>query len=217
MKKTYNDYAGKLILCSSGAFTEHEKTDADNLQNEMLKTCSNDRSVLVVLNASDTGSNPLGKAHTAEIFRSLGAKLVDEKSLSTDNFVLLKNYDVIYFMGGDCAPLIKLANTNGFKDEIVNCLKLGKIIIGQSAGTLMFQKTLKYYYLAKKGTKAKYDIPLETYDGLNMVDELFYPHFNRLSPEFKAVAEKVEKENGIKFTKMTDGKFFIYDLKNLKY
>lgn len=210
-----NQYSGKLILCSSGAYNEHKETPAELSQKEMLKAVSKNKSVLVVLNASDTGSNPLGKLNSGKAFLNYGAKSVTEKSIDASDFGTFSNYDILYFMGGDCAPLIALANTKGFKDAVLNFLKEGKTVIGQSAGTLMFTKNLKYYYESKKGTKPKYDVPLKTYAGLGLVKEIFFPHFDKQPQSEVEKIEAVERLNKITFTKMNDGEFYVYSLSDL--
>ncbi len=209
------NYKGKLILCSSGIFHDHENNESEKVQEEMYKACAENKNVLVILNATDTGSNPLGKQHTAEAFYKLGAKSVTEKSITEKDFDSLSNFDVIYFMGGDCFPFIKLASTNGVKTAIINYLKAGGTILAQSAGTLFFTKDLKYYYAAKKGTKAKYDIPLETYNGLGLVSEIYFPHYDKQTPANVQKIAEVEKANNISFTKMNDGDYYIYDVADL--
>ncbi len=209
------NFQGKLILCSSGAFNAHKTNEKELLQEQMYSACAKNKNVLVVLNASDTGSNPLGKMHTAEAFYKFGAKSVTAKSISKNDFDSFSNYDLIYFMGGDCLPLITLANTNGIKPAIINFLKSNKTIIGQSAGTLFFTKNLKYYYEAKKGTKPKYDIPLKTYAGLAMVEEIFFPHYDKQPESELEKIKSVEKQNNITFTKLNDGDYFVYSLSDL--
>lgn len=210
------DYKGKLILCSSAAFNDHEENEKElGEQKEMFKTIFNNKKVLVVLNASDTGSNPLGKLHTAQSIYNLGAKSVTDKSIGPNDFAVFKDFDVIYFMGGDCLPMIKLAQTAGFKDVLLNFLKSGKTIVGQSAGTLMFTKNLKFYYEAKKHTKPKYNIVLESYAGLGLVNEIFFPHYDK-QPEtqIQKIAE-VEQQYNISFTKLNDGEFYVFDVTDL--
>lgn len=135
---------------------------------------------MFVDNATLTGSNVKGVANILGNFNAINAHATII-TLTKNNLKEIFNYDALYITGGDCTPLIELANTSNLKEILIDYLKNGGIIIGESAGSMIFGKDLKWCYDVKRGTKPKYDVVLSTYQGLGLTDVKFFPHWDKAS------------------------------------
>ena len=113
----------------------------------------------------------------------------------------------MYFTGGDMAPLGELV-TEKVKDCLTHFLSNGGVIVGESAGSIIFGEDFKWYYDVKKGTKPKYDIKLPSYKGFGFIEENIYPHYNKASEQQKTKIEEYEKQTNTSITRMSDGEWF---------
>lgn len=193
---------GKLIITSGGYLDGQRSKEFDM---EIEKLCAN-KKVLIVTNATSTGSNfkgvPVLKSNFEKVSQSVNALHITE-----ENVELIKQYDIVYFTGGDMAPLGEIV-TEKIKSEIINFLSNGGVIIGESAGSIIFGEDFKWYYDVKKGTKPKYDVELQSYKGFGLIDKNIYPHYNKASETQKEKIEEYETENDISIMKMNDGEWF---------
>ena len=64
---------------------------------------------------------------------------------------------------------------------------------------------VKFAYDIKKGTKAKYDVNLETYAGLGLIDLYIYPHFQKANETMQEKTSEYERTHGIKICRLNDG------------
>lgn len=199
---------GQIILTSGGYLDGQRGEKLD----ELIEKLSKDKRVLLVDNATITGSNTKGIPNIVLNFENIGAT-IDVLTLKSENLEAVDQYDVVYITGGDVTPLIDLANNTGFKNKIEQFCLSGGIVIGESAGSIIFGKDSKWYYDVKRGTKPKYDVNLPTYEGLGLTDINIYPHWNRASEEAKQKAKDYEKESGTKITPLNDGEWIAVDLK----
>lgn len=198
---------GKLILTSGGYLDGQRGKECD----EIIETFSRNKKVLLVDNATLTGSNQKGVPIIKDNFSKI-AKSVTQVSLTENNIKELEDYDVIYITGGDLAPFFELIQKCDLKGAFITYLKNGGIIIGESAGSMIFGVDLKWIYDVKKGTKPKYDIKLPSYKGLGIVNINFFPHWDKASDEMKEKVLSYEKEHHIKITRVQDNGFFVYDV-----
>jgi len=198
---------GKLILTSGGYLDGQRSDELDKL----IFKYSNDKKVLLVQNATTTGSNVKGINNIKNNFKSIKA-VIDVLTLNKDNLNLIFNYDVIYITGGDLAPLIELANNNDFSTHILKHLNKGGVIIGESSGSMIFAKDLKWCYDINKGKKPKYDTILPTYKGLGLTNLNIFPHWNKVDDLYKQKTINYEKTTGIKIFRMQDGEFEIIEI-----
>lgn len=165
---------GRLILTSGGYLDGQRGEELDSL----IESVSSGKRVLFVDNATTTGSNVKGVINIVGNFEKLGCN-VDVITLTQSNLDCICNYDVVYITGGDCMPLIYMANNTDFNDVICKYLSNGGVVIGESAGSIIFCEDLEYYYNIKRGTKPKYDVILPTYKGVGLINECLYPHFDK--------------------------------------
>ena len=197
---------GKLILTSGGYLDGQRGDKCDKL----IEKYSSGKSILLIDNATITGSNTKGIPILLSNFNKI-AKSVSQLTITKDNLNSIKKYDTIYIIGGDLFPFIKLISECNLKNAFLNYLKQGGVIIGESVGSMIFGKDLKWVYDIKKGTKPKYDIILKSYKGLGIVDINFFPHWNKISNSLKEKTLNYEQEFDIKITKVNDGEFFELD------
>ncbi len=192
-----------IILTSNGF---HNETERSKEIDEVFKSVARDKRVVIILNATKEGSNVQNIDDVKDNFENVGAKIVDLLMLNKENAGEIFKYDVIYVMGGDPRILLDDFWECGFKQYLIKFLEKG-IYIGESAGSMVLCDNLKWVWDIKKGTKPKYDILPKTFEGLNLVKERIYPHYNRVSEEQKIKTDNYEKEYNIEITRLNDGKF----------
>lgn len=202
LRKMFDTKQGKLYLTSGGFLDGQRGPHCDKI---IIDACAN-KKVMFVDNATLTGSNVKGIANILGNFNAINAHAT-QTTLTKYNLQDVFNYDTLYITGGDCTPLIELVNSSDLKEVLLKYLKNGGIIIGESAGSMIFGKDLKWSYDVKKGTKPKYDVVLPTYQGLGFADVNFFPHWNKASEELKTKAQNYEKEHKIKITRVCDDEF----------
>lgn len=200
----------KNIYVTSGGFnTINNYVSANNIK--LFKEISNNKKVLIVANAAPIGTgNYIARRNVLENFLNVGAKKVDIVDLDNDNINTILDYDIIYVLGGNITNLIELNNKTNFKELIIKFLEKG-IYIGESAGSMILSHNLKYIYDIKKGTKAKYDVILDSYDGLGLIDEYIYPHYQKADLEMQNKISNYEKDKNIKITRISDGEIISYN------
>lgn len=111
-------------------------------------------------------------------------------------------------MGGDPRPLIEDMKECHFREKLEKFLKAG-VYIGESAGSMALCDNLQWVWEIKKGTKPQYDILPKTFEGLNLVKQKIFPHYNAITEEIKERIDKYEKEHNIQITRLKDGEFII--------
>ena len=115
----------------------------------------------------------------------------------------------IYGLGGNITNLLSLSNNTKFVKLMDKFLKQG-LYIGESAGSIILGCDAKYYYDIKQGSKAKYNITLNSYKGLGYTDINIYPHFNKATNEMKEKISQYEKTNNVKIMRLNDGDIVYY-------
>lgn len=202
LRNMFEKGQGTLYLTSGGFLDGQRGPRCDKI---IIDACAN-KNVMFVDNATLTGSNVKGIANILDNFKAINAHAT-QTTLTKNNLKEIYNFDALYITGGDCTPLIQLANSSNLKEVLINYLKNGGVIIGESAGSLIFGKDLKWYYDVKKGTKPKYDVDLPSYQGLGLSAVNFFPHWNKASEEIKIKVQNYEKKHKIKITGVCDGEF----------
>ena len=170
---------GKLLITSGGYLDGQRSEDLD----ERIEELSANKKVLIVTNATATGSNIKGVPIIKQNLEQ-HARQVDCVRITEENIKMVHSYDLLYFTGGDLAPLAKIV-TDNIRTELLNFLSGEGSIIGEGAGSIIFGNNFKWYYDVKKGTKPKYDVELPSYDGFGFINYEIYPHYNKTSNEQK--------------------------------
>ncbi|MBO5478290.1 MAG: Type 1 glutamine amidotransferase-like domain-containing protein [Clostridia bacterium] len=192
------------ILLTSNGF--HNKSKRSKEIDEVFEKVAKDKRVVIILNATKEGSNIQNIEDVRQNFEKIGAQKVDLLMLDRENAEDIFKYDVIYAMGGDPRLLLDDFWNYNFKQYLIKFLEKG-IYIGESAGSMVLCDNLKWVWDIKKGTKPKYDILPKTFEGLNLVKQRIYPHYNRVSEEQKRKTDDYEKEHHIEITRLNDGEF----------
>lgn len=198
-----------IIVTSSGFNTINNYVSKENV--ELFKKICKYKKVLIIGNAAAFGtSNYIARDNVKENFLSAGAIKADIIDLNKSNLDLILDYDIIYVLGGNLTPLIELNKEYNLKNNIVDFLKKG-IYIGESAGAVFLSDDVRYYYDIKKGTKPKYNVKLDTYKGLGLIDIYVYPHFQKTNQEMKDKIMKYEQNYNIEIVKLNDGEIITFD------
>lgn len=197
-----------IIITSGGFNTINNYVSEDNIK--LFNKIAYNKKVMIFANAAPEGTgNFVARENVKENFINVGARQVDIIELNDTNLDLILNYDVIYIIGGNTTPLIELNKNPKLKVNIMKFLESG-IIIGESAGSIFLQKNAKYYYDIKKGTKPKYDVELDTYECLGLIDLFIYPHFQKADETMLQRINEYEKEHNVHITRLKDGNVIIY-------
>lgn len=194
-----------IVLTSSGF------NDINNFVSEEIKVLfqqiASNKKVMILANAAPQGTgNYVARDNVRDNFLGVGASQVSVVDLDEGNIDSMLGYDVIYCIGGDPTYLIELNRNPKFKETLLKFLESG-IYIGESAGSMILGDDLRWAYIVKKGTKPKYDVELETYQGLGLTDYKIFPHWNKVEDGVKQKAIGLEEETGIEFTKLNDGEY----------
>ncbi len=199
-----------ILVTSSGFNTVNNYVSEENI--ELFRKIANGKKVLIIANASHGTSNYIARENVKNNFLNVGASQVDIIDLNNDNIDMILNYDVIYGLGGDLTHLIELNKTTPFKELLTRFLENG-IYIGESAGSMILSNDLKYIYDIKKGTKPKYNVELDSYVGLGLIDIYLYPHFQKASEDMQRKISDYEENHGVKITRLNDGDIISFNYK----
>lgn len=116
--------------------------------------------------------------------------IVDELEISTSKqseiIRKLQNNDFIYISGGNTFFLLQELQRVGADAIIIEQIKLGKIYIGESAGSIILSPNIKY---VKDMDDYKMATDLNTFHALNVID--FYPLPHKNSFPFQKTVEKI--------------------------
>lgn len=196
------------ILVTSGGFnTINNYVSDENI--ELFKKISKDKKVLIIANAAPFGTgNYVARENVKDNFLNVGAKEANVIEIDASNVNSILDYDIVYVLGGNITKLVELNNTTDFKNVLINFLEKG-IYIGESAGSIILSHSTKYIYDLKKGTKPKYDVELDSYDGLGFIDMYIYPHFQKADEIMQNKISNYELVNNIKITRLNDGEIII--------
>ena len=199
---------GKILVTSGGFNIVNNYVSEENI--ELFKEISNGKKVLIIANAAPEGTgNYIAREDVKKNFLNVGAVQADVVDLNDDNLDLILSYDIIYGLGGNPTHLIDLVNNTNFKNVFLKFLENGTYI-GESAGSMILADNVKYAYDIKKGTKPKYDVILDTYKGLGLIDLYIYPHFQKASEDMQLRTSKYESDNNVKITRLNDGEIITY-------
>lgn len=192
------------ILLTSNGF--HNETKRSEEIDEVFKKVAENKNIVIILNATKEESNRQNINDVKINFENVGASVVDLLMINPENVTEIFKYDVIYTMGGDPRILLDDFNECNFKQYLIKFLEKG-VYIGESAGSMVLCDNLKWVWDIKKGTKPKYDILPKTFEGLNLVKERIFPHWDAVSKELQEKTKVYEDNENIEITKLENGCF----------
>lgn len=149
-----------------------------NFPKEFIAENLIEKQILIIDNGTYHTGNYNNRQENLEKFYKYGAKNIQLITIDKDNTKNILNYDVCYVMGGSIANLVELVHTTDIKNVLEIFLEKG-IYIGESAGSVILDKDVEWYFNLKRGTKPKYDRIFENYKGLGFIEQHIYPHYNK--------------------------------------
>jgi len=125
----------------------------------------------------------------------------------------LQSLGGVFISGGNTFVLRQAMRLSGF-DSILEKYKNREdfVYAGYSAAGCVLSPSLKAYAIVDDATDHPYVDQSETiWDGLNIIDYAFLPHFDSNHPESEDVAKEVQYcvENGIPFKTLKDGEVIV--------
>lgn len=192
-----------ILVTSAGFNSVNNYVSEENFKK--FEEISKGKKVIIIANAAPEGSgNYIARENVKENFLKVGASTCDIVDLTDENSDEILDYDVIYVIGGNITNLVLLNYNPKVKKNILKFMEHG-IYIGESAGSIFFSGDTKYYYDIKRGTKEKYNVDLESYAGLGLIDLNIFPHYNKANEEIKEKINNYERESGQSITRMLNG------------
>ncbi|MBP7821072.1 Type 1 glutamine amidotransferase-like domain-containing protein [Candidatus Saccharibacteria bacterium] len=127
----------------------------------------------------------------------------------------MKNYDMVWFRGGNAFILVKAMKQSGFDEVIEKMVKTGRLVYaGYSAAFCVVSPSLRGVELVDdKDVEAESYESGEVWEGFGLID--FYPivHFRSDHPESDDVEKEYEyvKSRGITLKTFKDGDVYLVD------
>lgn len=154
-----------------------------------------------------------------DLLRNIGFEIIDlslkdyfgKEELLRNN---LKQYNAFCLIGGNTFVLRKAMELSGFDNYLKDNLYNENILyMGYSAGICVLSKTLKGLDIVDEPVNIYNDDDVN-YNGINIFEETFLPHYKSDHPESEAV-DKVYNylvENNMKFITLSDGDVVIREV-----
>jgi dipeptidase E len=118
----------------------------------------------------------------------------------------LKNFDVIFFAGGNTTYLAHYAHLSNFSVVVRDLLQQGKVYIGSSAGSILAGPTVEPF-LKEDASELPTDFVVSHKDCLGLVDYVVLPHDNvsAFSSEHDKIIEQYK--NRFSFVRLKDNEY----------
>lgn len=150
-----------------------------------------------------------------DVFKSmgLGIDILDISTSSFDNIKdKLQNNDFIYVCGGNTFFLLKELKRTGADKIIIEQINLGKLYIGESAGSIILSSNIDYI----KYMDSNKEVGLESFDSLNIVDFYPVPH-NRNFPFTESTQKIIQKyQDSIKLLPFNNNEIILVNKEQYK-
>lgn len=171
----------KLFLCSHFSQVGNLiKEEIENKKVVFIPTAS--------INECYTGY--VGSAR--KLFKKMGANLT-EIDISKEDFktieAVFEETDIIYFTGGNSFFLIDQLRKTGVDKLLKKELKKGKLMIGESAGSVICAPSISYIEIMDEKPE---DYSQIDDNGLNLIDFYVLPHY--LTSPFKKITAAILKK-----------------------
>lgn len=178
----------KILLTSSGLGNKKVQKEFLNLLDKQIK----DIKILLVFGVK-TEEEMLYVEESKKELIVLG---IQEKNIANANInedipLLEKDFDVIYFCGGNTYYLLDRIKKLDLDSLIKNLIIKGAIYIGVSAGSIIASKDIKIAGWGAEGDEN--EVELEDLSGLGFTNIAIFPHYkNSLKEEIKEFKKKVD-------------------------
>lgn len=172
----------KLFLCSNFKSVE-------NLLKEFINENLIGKKVTFIPTASIYEEVDFYVAEGRESLEKLGmiVEILEISSSSQLEIInKLESNEIIYISGGNTFFLLQELKRTGADKVIEKQIKLGKVFIGESAGSMILSPNIKY---VEKMDDSAVASDLESYDSLNIIDFYPVPHYTEFP--FKESVEEI--------------------------
>ncbi|MBQ3192372.1 MAG: Type 1 glutamine amidotransferase-like domain-containing protein [Oscillospiraceae bacterium] len=186
-----------LILCSDGLSSKH-------LQNRTASAVRHCQTAALVVTADHTYKEK--NYHVPRCIRELEllGLHVEIFDLDKQNASLLKNYDVVEFIGGNPYYLLNAIRTQDCS-SVLHYLAKEKVLIGWSAAAFVFGPTLA---LADQYTPEMNFLKLSDLSGLALTQCMVLPHYSKFLHKldrFEEICTEFETTHCISVLRLNDG------------
>ena len=127
-----------------------------------------------------------------KLFKKMGANLT-EIDISKEDFktieAVFEETDIIYFTGGNSFFLVDQLRKTGVDKLLKKELKKGKLMIGESAGSVICAPSISYIEIMDEKPE---DYSQIDDNGLNLIDFYVLPHY--LTSPFKKITATILKK-----------------------
>lgn len=127
-----------------------------------------------------------------KLFKKMGANLT-EIDISKEDFktieAVFEKTDIIYFTGGNSFFLVDQLRKTGVDKLLKKELKKGKLMIGESAGSVICAPSISYIEIMDEKPE---DYSQIDDNGLNLIDFYVLPHY--LTSPFKKITATILKK-----------------------
>ena len=196
----------KNIICTSNGII------GTKFQQEFINKNIKGKKVIIIDNGTYETRNYDEREKNRTKFIEYGAIKADLITINSENLNDILKYDICYMMGGSIANLLKMIQEINIKNVLKEFLNYG-MYIGESCGSIILDENVEWYFDLKRGTKPKYDVFFESYEGLGFIDEHIYPHYDKESEEgikkFNLYKEKIKVLNDTEFLEFSDNKITV--------
>jgi len=192
--------------------------DPRKLQNLLPKNPK----AIYISNALDFSKPDIQKHHQEWDMRELSEIGVQVEALDLRDFFghsealkhALDDVDLIYVSGGNVYDLRLAMKLSGFDETLKEFVKSDKVYAGYSAAVCVLSPTLKGYHFVDKPDQKTYGDHETVWEGLNLIDCQFAPHFDSDHPESETINEEINyfQEHGMKYKALKDGKVIFVEI-----
>lgn len=191
-----------IYITSNGIDTRFK--DAINGYDKIINVLKN-KKVLIVPNAKRPDQDrEVAKVVKLELEKNnIESNIVDIEVEAVNIFI----YDAIYFTGGEPKILLDSINNANLFNDILKFIDEEKIIIGQSAGAMIFGKE----YI--DGTEKELKI---NSNGFGLINKIVIPHYDSLDEEFKGKILTLVKNKDVLISNNSDDLVLLNKIKKDK-
>jgi|LGVF01.2.fsa_nt_gb dipeptidase E len=118
----------------------------------------------------------------------------------------MKNYDLIYLLGGNPFYLLYHLRKTNSKEIFENHINDNKILVGASAGSIVLTNSIGV--VNEFDSEMNREVQLQNLDGLSLVNLEICPHAKRFEGKYKNFLIKIrdyEQRKNVNLSKLNDG------------
>lgn len=194
-------YASALLLTSDGLIAAPVRELASQL---LGRPWSGTSSIVVTTASRKWKERNRNTVRARDVLETLGSR-VSYLDFDADPPARLQEADVIYISGGNPFYLLESTRKSGADREFHSAWAAGKLLIGTSAGTLLFGPDLTLIQHLDPGSNTSNRLDLTC---LNIFEFYLMPHYARWVEERPGTDEQIrdfERKYGQRVVQLNDG------------